>query len=71
MKDENSKDKVIQMKISEILYKTFIFSSKWNYALENKILPIINQYNRKLGYEEDINKNIYVLKILFFNFKII
>ena len=44
MKDENSKDKVIQMKISEILYKTFIFSSKWNYALENKILPIINQY---------------------------
>ena len=58
MKDENSKDKVNEMKTSEILYKTFILSSKWNYALENKILPIINKYRRKLCFEEDKIKNI-------------
>ena len=46
------------MKTSEILYKTFILSSKWNYAFENKVLPIINQYNKKFFYELDINKNI-------------
>ena len=58
LKDENSKDKVIEMKTSEILYKTFILSSKWNYAIENKILPLVNQYRRKLCYEEDKIKNI-------------
>ena len=58
MKDENSKDKVNEMETSEILYKTFILSSKWNYAIENKILPLVNQYRRKLCYEEDKIKNI-------------
>ena len=58
LNDENSKDKVIEMKTSEILYKTFILSSKWNYAIENKILPLVNQYRRKLCYEEDKIKNI-------------
>ena len=58
LEDENSKDKVIEMQTSEILYKTFILSSKWNYAFENKVLPIINKYNKKFFYELDINKNI-------------
>jgi hypothetical protein len=58
VKDENSNDKIIEMKTSEILYKTFILSNKWNYAFEKKVLPLIKQYERKLGYETDKNKNI-------------
>lgn len=58
VKDENSNEEIIEIKISDILYKTFISSKKWNYAFENKALPLIKQYERKLGYEEDKNKNI-------------
>ena len=57
LKDENSKVKVIEMKASEILYKTFILSSIWNYAFERKIFPLFNQY-KKIGNEEDKNENI-------------
>ena len=59
VKDENSKNDIKNIEISEILNQKLISSNKWKNTLENKIIPLIKKYEGKLLYEniENIKEN--------------